>query len=210
MITDTTSILRSERGSVIIAAILVLALVTIIGLAATNTSNTEMQISGNSLLYERVFYTAETGIEHVKEGLKTTLRTPQTLALIATNGRANWTFALAGATDTTYSGGVKWIENQELDGFLYTITIWDNDDGDGLPDEDDDGIINVRSDAVGPRNARCSIETMLDANATSHSLTGYNAQEGAGSGKTYVSEDAESIDFNDSDFGLRPMSAIGG
>jgi type IV pilus assembly protein PilX len=203
------SILRNDGGSVIVAAILVLALVTIIGLAATNTSTTEMQIAANSLLYERVFYWAEAGLEHVKEGLKTTLRTPANLSIIATTGRANWSFALSGATDTTYEGGVIWIADQTEDGFSYTITVWDNDDGDADPEADVDGLIYVRSDAVGPRNARCSIETLLDANATGESITGYNAQEGAGSGKTFTSYDATPIDFSAPAFGLQGLH-VGG
>ncbi len=199
----------NERGSVIIAALLVLALLTIIGFAASNTSTTERQIATNSLLYERVFYTAEAGLEHVKEGLKNTLRSPAYLSAIAANGRADWSFVLAGAADTTYEGGVTWTANQNLNGFSYTITIWDNDDGDADPAADSDGLIYVRCDAKGPRNARCSIETVLDANATSAAISGYTAQEGAGSGKTYMSNDADGIDFSAPAFGLQPVT-VGG
>ena len=62
--------LNNKRGSVIVAALMILALLTILGFAATNMSNTELNISTNSLLYERAFYTAEAGLERAKESLR--------------------------------------------------------------------------------------------------------------------------------------------
>ena len=61
---------NNEKGSVIVAAIMILVMLTIIGIAAINMSTTESSISTNSLLYERAFYTAEAGLEHSKESLK--------------------------------------------------------------------------------------------------------------------------------------------
>ena len=43
----TTSILKNEEGAVIIAALLVLVLLTIIGIASTNISNTEVKIAAH-------------------------------------------------------------------------------------------------------------------------------------------------------------------
>jgi hypothetical protein len=53
------SILNNEEGSVIIAAIMVLVLLTIVGIASTNTSNTEIKIATHELIYQRNFYAAE-------------------------------------------------------------------------------------------------------------------------------------------------------
>jgi type IV pilus assembly protein PilX len=188
----------NERGVVIVAALLILVVLTIIGVAATNTSTMERQTSFNFMVHERAFYAAEAGMEHVKEALRNSLRQPARLALVATTGRADWTFILSGppaATSTTYAGGLQWITNQPFDQCQYTITIWDNSDGDANPAADADGLIWVRSEAIGPRNARCSIETLLDANAITDPVTGYNAQEGSGSGKTYTSTDSQAVDF---------------
>lgn len=188
----------NERGVVLVAAVLILAVLTIIGVVAINTSTMERQTSSNFMVSERAFYAAEAGMEHVKEALRNSLRQPARLALVATSGKADWTFVLSGpptATGTTYAGGLKWITNQPFDRFQYTITIWDNNDGDHNPAADADGLIWVRSEAIGPRNARCSIEALLDANAITNSVSGYNAQEGSGSGKTYTSTDSHAVDF---------------
>jgi hypothetical protein len=53
------SILNNEEGSVIIAALMVLVLLTIIGIASTNVSNTEVKISTHNLIHQQSFYRAE-------------------------------------------------------------------------------------------------------------------------------------------------------
>ena len=55
----TTSILNNEDGVVIIAALMVLVLLTIIGIASTNVSNTEVKIATHELIYQENFYRAE-------------------------------------------------------------------------------------------------------------------------------------------------------
>ena len=54
-----TSILKNEEGTVIIAALLVLVLLTIIGIASTNISNTEVRIAAHELFHQQNFYRAE-------------------------------------------------------------------------------------------------------------------------------------------------------
>ncbi len=54
-----TSILNNQQGSVIVIAVIILALLTIIGIAATKTSTTEMQISTNAVLHNVALYTAD-------------------------------------------------------------------------------------------------------------------------------------------------------
>jgi Tfp pilus assembly protein PilX len=205
----TMKTLTDQRGFAIFGAILVLALVTIIGIAAISTSTSERRTATNFMLYERVFYSAEAGLEHVKEAFKNTLRTPANIAVMAIMGRPDWSFALNGATATSYAGGVSWISDQAIDGNTYTITVWDNDDGDGNPAHDSDGLIFIRSDAVGPQNSSCSIETLVTATATNDPIHGYNAQEGGGSGKNYTSNDAVGIDFSALGFGAQSLH-VGG
>ena len=55
----TTSSLNNEKGTVIIAALMVLVLLTIIGIASTNVSNTEIKIAGREMIYQQNFYRAE-------------------------------------------------------------------------------------------------------------------------------------------------------
>ena len=55
-------VLKNEQGVVMIAALLVLVLLTIIGIASTNTSNTEVQIAGHQVAYQQNFYRTEGAI----------------------------------------------------------------------------------------------------------------------------------------------------
>jgi len=128
-------------------------------------------------------------------------------------GRPDWSFALVGATDTSYEGGViwdppAWNPPLTLGGNTYTITVWDNDDN-ADPTNDSDGLIWIRSEAIGPRNSRCTIETLVTATATNDPIHGYNAQEGGGSGKNFTSNDAVGINFGAPGFGNRNLH-VGG
>lgn len=188
----------NEDGYVIIAAIMVLALLTLIGISASSISTTEKQISTNSLLYERAFYTAESGLEHVRELLKVEFVKWNSVNL-ATGVAPEFDFALNGAvtgagteaTGYTYETGVEWI-NTVLDGVTYTVRVWNNADG-GTATDDTDGLIFARSVATGPRGERCSIEHLVGGFATGLSIAGYTAQQGAGSGKSFVSNDTDAI-----------------
>ncbi len=56
----TTLILQNERGAVMmLVSLMLVALLTIIGIAASRTAFTEVQIAGNEYLYQRSFYRAE-------------------------------------------------------------------------------------------------------------------------------------------------------
>ncbi len=206
----TNSIIHNENGSIIIVALAMLVILTIIGFSASNMATVEIHMSTNTLLYERAFYAAESGMEHAV-GL---LRIPfvqQNTASLASGAAADWDFALAGANDSfpvdgggnpvpdgvgDFEGGVVWIAS-ELDGISYTVTLWNNNDG-GSPTDDTDGMIFARSVALGPRGALCRIETLLNGNATGEAIAGYTAQEGAGSGKSYTSNDSKAMsDFTD-------------
>lgn len=54
-----TEILQNEDGVAIIAVTMILVMLTIIGIATTNVSNTEVTIAGNQSVYQRTFYQAE-------------------------------------------------------------------------------------------------------------------------------------------------------
>lgn len=58
---------NNENGFVLVTAVLVLVIVTIIGIAATRTSETELQIVGNEKLHNLAFYAAEAAGAYVAE-----------------------------------------------------------------------------------------------------------------------------------------------
>jgi type IV pilus assembly protein PilX len=207
---------RNENGYVMVAAIMVLALVTIIGVAMSKMSTTESQISTNYLLYERAFYTAEAGLELAKEVLKVPFVEKNKQNLV-TGSTGDWSWALNGSETGKdaaedkfpvdgsgnpvpdglgdFEGGVVWVDST-LEGINYKVTIWNNNDGGG-PTNDKDGRIWIRSVATGPRSEVCTIETLLEGKTVGSSTSGYKAQAGAGAGKNYRTDDLNSItDFS--------------
>ncbi|NOX33909.1 MAG: hypothetical protein GXP56_09260 [Deltaproteobacteria bacterium] len=55
----TATMLKNEEGFVLIASMLFLVVLTIIGIAATNTTTIETNIAGNEKIYKQNFYLAE-------------------------------------------------------------------------------------------------------------------------------------------------------
>ena len=53
---------NNEQGFVLIASLMMLMVLMIIGIAATNTTNIELQISGNDKLNKQTFYQAEAAV----------------------------------------------------------------------------------------------------------------------------------------------------
>lgn len=68
--------LNNERGVVLVTALMVMALLTVMGISAMNTSDTELKISGNQRVASQSFYLAEAGIQQAvgvfkKDGIAT-------------------------------------------------------------------------------------------------------------------------------------------
>jgi len=55
-------ILKDETGSVMVIALLMLALLTIIGISSSTTSQIEIQIAGNDRFHKIAFYNADSGV----------------------------------------------------------------------------------------------------------------------------------------------------
>jgi len=53
---------HNEAGSILVIAMVSLALLTVIGIAAITTGNLESEISGNEKTYQEAFYSAELGL----------------------------------------------------------------------------------------------------------------------------------------------------
>lgn len=63
--------LANSDGAVLVIALMLLAVVTILGVAALNTTTTEIRISGNEKVYKQAFYNAEAGVAYsVQSGVK--------------------------------------------------------------------------------------------------------------------------------------------
>ena len=53
---------RKERGSITVIALMMLVVLTLIGIAVTRTSTTDIRIAGNVVPYKQDFYVAEGGL----------------------------------------------------------------------------------------------------------------------------------------------------
>ena len=57
----------NEKGAVLVIALMLLAVLPVLGVAALNTTTTEIRISGNEKVYKQAFYSAEAGIAYAVE-----------------------------------------------------------------------------------------------------------------------------------------------
>jgi hypothetical protein len=58
----TPRVLRNEDGSALIVTLLVLAILTLIGIGASNTTSTDIQIAANEKFHKMAFYHADAGV----------------------------------------------------------------------------------------------------------------------------------------------------
>jgi len=113
----TTSIFKNEDGAVIIVALLILVLLTIIGIASTNISNTEVKISAHELIHQQNFYRAEGAALQALDIMEKE-DNPETV-----------TPPLAWMTQTLANS-----ENLVTSGDLYDSTFWESGSGDATPE----------------------------------------------------------------------------
>mgnify|MGYP001827347228 CR=1 FL=1 len=184
-----TSIINNQQGSVIVMAVIILVLLSIIGIAATNTSTTELKITTNTLLHNVAFYTADSGIAAGRAAL-TNLK-------IADAG--SWDqllFNLDAADDDKKSikwngsdcvPNVCWTLNDILDAdggrrvgqATFSLAIEDNNDRDNNPEVDTDDTVILTS-TVSYLGSNITIEAIIQGGAGG----GTHAQEHYDAGST--------------------------
>lgn len=177
-----TSIINNPQGSVIIIAVMILALLTVIGISATNTSTTEVQISTNAVLHNIAFYTADSGIAAGRAALNNlkiadagawdillrnlTTPPPDPLEVITWNGTPCTTL-----DEIITAGGGRTVGPA-----TFTLTLEDNDDLDGdlTTDSDDTVILTATLDSP-YRNATATIRTTVRGGGEAYAQEHYNA-----------------------------------
>jgi len=70
LLPSTPRVFQDQHGAVLYGVLMVLLLLTIIGVASTKVSNTEVQISSNELIYQQNFYRAEGAVMEAAELLE--------------------------------------------------------------------------------------------------------------------------------------------
>jgi type IV pilus assembly protein PilX len=179
-----TSIINNRQGSAIIVALIILVLLTVIGIAATNTSTTEVQISTNALLNNVAFYTADSGIEAGRAALND----------LKSDDVGSWDILLSNAADPDNAVEIErnGTDCTTLDDIIdadgdanggrtvgpatFTLTIEDNEDLDGSDTVDSDNTIILISTLVAPyRNATATIRTTVRGGQVNYAQDHYNA-----------------------------------
>ncbi|SPD72355.1 conserved hypothetical protein [uncultured Desulfobacterium sp.] len=205
----TTHSLKNDSGAVLVIVMLIIAVLALMGKTATTRSIVEMGIAGNYGLSKKAFYTAESGLEHIKAMLNKGFA-DNNRPKIASGQIPDWDFALNGsvegvnaATGTDFDGAAEWIREQPQDEGQcltgsYTVKVWNNPSDMGGNCDDTDRLLCLRSVATGPRGTRSTVEVILVGQAYGESITGYFAQAGGGAGKNNNSRDGAAItDFTE-------------
>ena len=189
-----TSIINNRQGSALVVALVILVLLTMIGVAATNTSTTEVQISTNALLHNIAFYTADSGIEAGRAALNnlkiadagnwdkllfnSTVPAPSVPQVIEWNG-----------TDCTTLNDILDADGGRTVGpATFTLMIADNNDLDGNPLVDSDDTLFLTSELAAPyRNATATITTTVQSGGLAYAQEHYDSGssgEAAGESET--------------------------
>ena len=196
--------LKNDTGAVLVIVMLILLVLTLIGKTATTRSTVEMGIAANDGASRKAFYTAESGLAHIRAMLQTEFA-DKNRAKIASGQIPDWDFALTGsvdgveaATDTDFDGAAAWIKEQSQDDgqwFIgnYTVKAWNNPSDRGGTSDDTDRLLCIRSVAAGPKGTKSSVEVILLGQAYGEAITGYFAQAGGGAGKNNNSRDVAAI-----------------
>ena len=146
----TTAILKNEHGSIMIVAILFLAILTIIGIAASRTSTTEVQISTNALEHNIAFYAADAGIAAGRTMLNALkIRDAGAWNLILTETEFTYTNSQSVDAQVTTLNAVLDAEGgRSVGGATYTLVVEDNEDLDDAPGVDTDDTVWLTSTAT--------------------------------------------------------------
>jgi len=140
------TILQNENGSIIIISLIVLLVLTLLGIWASNTATIELQIAGSEKAQKIVFYAADAGIEAGRAAL----------GRLKEEDKGNWDKLLQGSELVGHSGistldGV--IEegagnDRSVGPATFTLAVRDNNDLDGTNLVDSDNILILTSTAT--------------------------------------------------------------
>jgi Tfp pilus assembly protein PilX len=118
----SSRILKNEKGSAIIAAMMILVLLTIIGIAATNTSTFESQIIGNEHRYQIDFYVADSGWKEGAMWLENSGAPPPNANPGGSNIVRNWGNGLGSDPPPTIQDVINTPDNNSLS--KYAVPYW--------------------------------------------------------------------------------------
>jgi len=170
-----TQISDNERGAAMLMTMLMLVILTLIGIAATNTSTFEIMMSGAEKNKKAAFYTAEAGLEYAKKAL-----TDPDIGY--DSGTEAWQIdGIGDAWD--YDSAVvlktssdELLSDKALGDYTYTVKVWDS------------GRLHIRSEAKGlNNNGKSAVEVIYGSQSEEYLRAdgGYTAQAGHNEQKSF-------------------------
>jgi len=103
-------ILKNEEGSILVVALVMLVLLTLIGISATETARIDIQLAGNEMVYKENFYQAEAAVMQAMQAMENTdlassppswlETTPNAISADDIRNTANWDTATGFPTGT--------------------------------------------------------------------------------------------------------------
>jgi Tfp pilus assembly protein PilX len=148
--TYRTGILRNRDGASILIILIVVAILTLIGNVALHKASADIRTSGAYKKNSQVLYVAEAGVERAKADLAVT--TINDLL----NGADNDAGTPADNGLFSFGGAVSFGQG------IYSVSLRDNDDGDGNQWVDADGKAVLQSLGTMPDGNRKTIELLLE------------------------------------------------
>ncbi len=135
-------ILSNQDGSMIVLALIILVLLTLMGLSASNTSTIEVRIAGNETRHKMVLYAADAGIETGRAALD----------MIKDADTGNWDNLFQGLQLVDQAFGVTTLnsvidagDGRSVGPATFSLAVRDNDDLDGTTNIDTDNIAILTS-----------------------------------------------------------------
>ncbi len=142
------ALLKQEDGFLLIAALVLLATLTIMGTTAYLLSSTDIKIGGGFRNSQQVFQVAQAGVERAREILR--------------QANANQT---TGADPTVfnselvyYAGGSHVVTSGTIGSYAYSVTLSNDPDDAGGTVADSNNKVLLTSTATGPNNTKAIVE----------------------------------------------------
>ncbi|AOY58047.1 MULTISPECIES: pilus assembly PilX family protein [Desulfococcus] len=176
---------QSEGGSALVISMLLLVVLTIIGVAATNTSVLEILIANSSKKKAEAFYAAEAGIDHARKLLSDMIAAQASLDTWDLSD-----FADVSSSEAEHPGEKYVFQNKAVGDCAYTVTVF-------AGKANTEGLIFLKSVGTSPNGGRAVLEVsflgkrVLPSGTTSFSS--YGGQQNAGSAKSNTGYDINAM-----------------
>jgi len=197
------SIVNNQRGSIITMALIFLALLTLTGIAATNTSTTEVMVSTNAVLHNVAFYTVDSGIATGRAALNNIKIADagswdlllRNLTVNSPNEQEVIIWGDADVPCTTLNDIINAGGGRTVGQATFTLTLEDNDDLDDHPETDSDNTVILTATLVSPyRNSTATIRAMVRGTGDAFSQEHYDAaSSGNASTETAAADTAQRL-----------------